>query len=66
MKNIKMNYSGRAALSKKILKECNKNKICEHCNYVNPVIQKVPKMAGKIEVKHSNMYLKFIIKVVSK
>ena len=48
MNALKYNYSARALQSKKILKECNKHKYCEHCGYNNPMVQKMPKIAGKI------------------
>jgi DNA-directed RNA polymerase III subunit RPC1 len=52
MKKIEHNYIARSALFKKIFKEASKNLKCPHCQRVNPVIQKIAKVSGKIEVKH--------------
>jgi DNA-directed RNA polymerase III subunit RPC1 len=51
MRALKFNYSARAMQMKKILKECAKQKFCEVCGYTNPVVQKVPKLAGRIDAK---------------
>lgn len=32
-----------------------KNKLCPHCGYLNPTVQKVPKVAAKVEIKSSIM-----------
>jgi hypothetical protein len=51
MRALKFNYSARAMQMKKILNECAKQKFCEVCGYTNPVVQKVPKLAGRIDAK---------------
>jgi len=48
MAKIQHDYMDRQAFFKKISKEAMKNKICPHCGCVNPVVQKIPKVAGKI------------------
>lgn len=48
MKKIQHQYIDRQAYFKKISKEAIKNKLCPHCGYVNPTVQKIPKVAGKI------------------
>jgi hypothetical protein len=48
MKKIKNNYIERQIFFKKISKEMMKNKICPHCHAVVPVLQKIPKVSGKI------------------
>jgi DNA-directed RNA polymerase III subunit RPC1 len=56
MKKIQHQYMDRLAFFKKVFKEASKNKICAHCGSLNPTIQKIPKVAGKIEVKCPTMY----------
>ena len=53
MKKLEHNYIARLALFRKIFKEASKNLKCPHCDRRNPVIQKLAKICGKIEVKHS-------------
>lgn len=48
MVKLKDNPTARAALSKKLVKECGKSKRCGECDSLNPSAQKVPRMAGKI------------------
>ena len=57
MKKIENNYIARSALFKKIFKEASKNLKCPHCRQMNPVIQKLAKISGKIEVRHAMLYL---------
>ena len=56
MRRVEHNYIARAALFKKIAQEASKNLKCPHCLRRNPVVQKVPKVAGKIEVRHPVLY----------
>ena len=53
MKRLEHNYIARLVLFKKIFKEASKNLKCPHCDRKNPVIQKLAKICGKIEVKNS-------------
>jgi DNA-directed RNA polymerase III subunit RPC1 len=53
MRRLEHNYIQRLALFKKIFKEASKNLKCPHCDRRNPVIQKLAKICGKIEVRHS-------------
>lgn len=55
MLKLSDNPTARAVHSKKLVKECGKNKKCSECQAVNPSAQKVPRMAGKIEYKYTNM-----------
>ena len=48
LKKIESNYISRQALFKKIFKEASKNFKCPHCKQVNPTVQKLPKISGKI------------------
>ena len=48
MKKIENNYITRQALFKKIFQEASKNFKCPHCDKINPTIQKLPKISGKI------------------
>ena len=48
MKKLEGKYMERQAFFKKISKEIMKTKVCPHCGYLNPVVQKIPKVAGKI------------------
>lgn len=45
------NYITRLALFKKSFKEASKNLNCPHCGRKNPVVQKLAKICGKIEVR---------------
>lgn len=56
MRKLEHNYIHRQALFKKIFKEASKNLKCPHCDIKNPVVQKLAKICGKIEVRHSVMY----------
>lgn len=53
MRRVEHNYIARVALFRKIFKEASKNLKCPHCERRNPVVQKLPKVCGKIEVRHS-------------
>jgi hypothetical protein len=53
MKKLEDNYIYRLVLFKKIFKEASKNLKCPHCDRRNPVVQKLAKICGKIEVRHS-------------
>ena len=61
MKKLEHNYIARLALFRKIFKEASKNLKCPHCDRKNPVIQKLAKICGKIEVKHSVLYFFFYL-----
>ena len=52
---LEKNYIARLALFKRIFKDASKNKLCPHCQKFNPVVQKVPKVAGKIEIRHPTL-----------
>jgi protein-disulfide isomerase len=56
MRRVEHNYIARLALFKKIFKEASKNLKCPHCDKRNPVVQKLAKISGKIEVRHSVLY----------
>ena len=66
MKGVEKNYFSRLALWKKIFKEVSKTKVCPNpnCQYLNPSVQKIPKICAKIEVKSEEMY--FFIKLCRK
>jgi hypothetical protein len=57
MRKIENNYISRLVLFKKIFKEASKNFKCPHCERRNPVVQKLAKVCGKIEVRHGVLYL---------
>lgn len=52
MRKLEHKYIERQQAFKKIFKEASKNLNCPHCNRRNPVVQKLAKVAGKIEVRH--------------
>lgn len=56
MRKVEKKYMDRQALFKKISKEAAKNKVCPHCNALNPTVQKIPKIAAKVEARHPTMY----------
>lgn len=56
LKALRFNYTARAAHMKKLLKECNSRLSCEACGYQNPKVQKVPKLAGRIDAKQLTRY----------
>lgn len=56
MKKLEHSYITRLAFFKKIFKEASTNLKCPHCDKRNPVVQKLAKISGKIEVRHSVLY----------